>query len=100
LTRWENPRSPVATFERGLGPETASDETANLTDYVRDLVRQDQERVRALAALQAEVDKGIASGITDKSLPGIPAEAKRRSRAVLNAQDAAQNIQPGCLGHP
>lgn len=35
---------------------------ANSSDYVRDLIRRDQERTAAIAALQAEVDAGRESG--------------------------------------
>lgn len=34
----------------------------NTSDYVRHLIRRDQDRVAAIAALQQEVDAGIASG--------------------------------------
>ena len=67
----------------------AGGEFGNVSDYVRDLVRQDQARVKELAWLQAEVDKGRASGISDKSLDEVLAEAKKRGRAALKARDAA-----------
>ncbi|PYE80625.1 type II toxin-antitoxin system ParD family antitoxin [Pseudoroseicyclus aestuarii] len=35
---------------------------ANASDYVRHLIRQDQEREEARAALQAAVDQALASG--------------------------------------
>ncbi len=35
---------------------------SNTSDYVRHLIRLDQERQQAIAELQAEVDKGLASG--------------------------------------
>ncbi|MEM1379527.1 MAG: type II toxin-antitoxin system ParD family antitoxin [Pseudomonadota bacterium] len=35
---------------------------ANASDYVRDLIRKDQERTAKIAHLQAMVDEGIASG--------------------------------------
>jgi antitoxin ParD1/3/4 len=40
--------------------ETAS--FSNTSDYVRHLIRRDQEREQAIAELQAEVDKGLESG--------------------------------------
>lgn len=39
---------------------------ANSSDYVRDLIRRDRERVEALATLQAALDAGLASG------PAVP----------------------------
>jgi antitoxin ParD1/3/4 len=35
---------------------------ANSSDYVRDLIRRDRARFEAIAALQAAVDAGLASG--------------------------------------
>lgn len=35
---------------------------ANVSDYMRDLIRRDQEKARAVAELQALVDEAIASG--------------------------------------
>ena len=39
---------------------------SNVSDYMRDLIRRDQERRQALAEIQALVDEGLASG------PGKP----------------------------
>jgi antitoxin ParD1/3/4 len=38
---------------------------ANASDYVRDLIRRDQEREAAMASLMAEVQKGIDSGVAE-----------------------------------
>ena len=35
---------------------------SNASDYVRDLIRRDQERTRVFAEIQALVDEGEASG--------------------------------------
>lgn len=35
---------------------------ANASDYIRDLIRRDQERQAAIAALQAAVSEGVESG--------------------------------------
>jgi antitoxin ParD1/3/4 len=35
---------------------------SNSSDYVRHLIRADQERAEAIAEIQAEIDKGLASG--------------------------------------
>jgi len=35
---------------------------SNASDYVRDLIRRDQERQTAIAEIQEAVDEGIASG--------------------------------------
>lgn len=70
--------------------QVATGRYANASDYVRDLVRRDEERARKLAAFQREIDKGIASGISDTPIDEIFAEAKRRGRAAVAARDAAK----------
>ncbi|MHB1109950.1 MAG: type II toxin-antitoxin system ParD family antitoxin [Devosia sp.] len=69
--------------------QIATGRYANASDYVRDLVRRDEDHAKALAELRREVDKGLASGISDKSLDEVFAEARRRGRAALKARDAA-----------
>ena len=52
----------------------------NASDYVRDLIRRDQERRADLQGLQAIIDEGMNSGISDKDITGILLEARRRVR--------------------
>ncbi len=42
--------------------QTKTGRYSNASDYVRDLIRRDQERQMAVAELQALVDEGLASG--------------------------------------
>ena len=49
---------------------------SNASDYVRDLVRRDQERARNVAELQALITEGIGSGVSDKSMADILREAR------------------------
>ena len=49
----------------------------NASDYIRDLIRKDQERKEAIAALQAAITEGIASG---EPQPFDPAAFKLRMR--------------------
>ncbi len=51
---------------------------ANTSDYVRHLIRRDQERAEATARLQAAVDEGLASG---EPRPFDFADFKARMRA-------------------
>lgn len=44
---------------------------SSTSDYVRDLVRRDQEYAEKLAVLQAEIDKGFASGVSPRSIDEI-----------------------------
>jgi antitoxin ParD1/3/4 len=76
-------------MKKWVEKRAATGEFGNVSDYMRDLVRRDQERVKQVAWLQAEIDKGLASGISDKSLDEVLTEAKKRGRAALKARDAA-----------
>jgi antitoxin ParD1/3/4 len=42
--------------------QTATGRYANASDYVRDLIRKDQERAAKIASMQKLVDEGLASG--------------------------------------
>ena len=44
---------------------------ANSSDYVRDLIRQDQEKRNKIQALQAAITAGLQSGESDKSFDAI-----------------------------
>lgn len=52
---------------------------SSTSDYIRDLVRQDQDRAAELAWLQGEIDKGLASPVDPRSLSEIFADAKERA---------------------
>jgi antitoxin ParD1/3/4 len=44
--------------------QTQDGRYSNASDYVRDLIRRDQDRQQAIAELQQLVDEGLASGPT------------------------------------
>lgn len=46
--------------------QTKSGRYSNASDYVRDLIRRDQDRQTAVAELQKLVDEGLASGSAQK----------------------------------
>ena len=54
------------------------------SDYVRDLIRRDQDNKAGITAVQAAIDGGLASGISPRSFDEIFAEA--RARAAQPAQ--------------
>ena len=55
---------------------------SNSSDYVRDLIRRDQERTAKIAAMQARVDEALAGGESTRSLEEVRAEARRRFEAM------------------
>lgn len=53
-------------LESWMNSRLAEGRYADAGDYLRDLVRRDQEHsVDDIAWLQAEIDKGLASGLVD-----------------------------------
>ncbi len=59
---------------------------SNSSDYVRDLIRRDQVRAEQIAAMQAKIDEGLASGVSDLSVSDVFAMARaehaRRQKAA------------------
>ena len=55
---------------------------ASSSDYLRDLVRQDQRERNRLDWLRAEIQAGRDSGISDRSLKDIVAEARAKHEAL------------------
>lgn len=53
----------------------------NESEYIRDLVRRDQERLKNEDNLMAELDAAMASGISDQKIPDIMREVKSRLKA-------------------
>jgi antitoxin ParD1/3/4 len=50
---------------------------SNASDYVRDLIRRDQERAEKIAHLRHLVDEGRASGLSKRSMAELRVEAQR-----------------------
>ena len=51
---------------------------SSTSDYVRDLMRRDQERAERIANLQRLIDEGRASGISDRTMQDLLAEGRKR----------------------
>jgi antitoxin ParD1/3/4 len=49
----------------------------NDSEYIRDLIRRDQENVK-FSALRDAIQEGLDSGISDRSIPQIMAEVEGR----------------------
>lgn len=45
--------------------QTESGQYSNNSDYVRDLIRRDQQRIEKIKALQQAIDIGLASGVAE-----------------------------------
>lgn len=57
--------------------QTGTGRYSNVSDYVRDLIRREQERGGKIAAMQRAVDEGRASGISDGTMADVRARALR-----------------------
>jgi antitoxin ParD1/3/4 len=60
--------------------QTDSGRYSDASDYIRDLIRRDQERAAKIAHMQKLVDQGLASGISDETMDDI----------LQSLQDAAE----------
>ena len=49
------------------------------SDYVRDLIRRDQDSRAGVTALQAAISEGLASGVSTRSIDEILTEARARA---------------------
>lgn len=65
LQRWTDARAVEGGFDSG-------------SDYVRDPVRRDRDYAEKLAALEAAIDEGLASGVVDTSIDEIIARGLAR----------------------
>jgi len=57
---------------------TRSGRYSNSSDYVRDLIRRDQEREAVIANMQQRVTEGIDSGIGNHSMDELRDIARKR----------------------
>lgn len=62
---------------------------SSTSDYVRDLVRRDQETEEKLRRLRAAIDEGLASGISDKDPFVYLEELRAGIRTRAKGKDAA-----------
>lgn len=61
--------------------QTRTGRYGNASDYVRDLIRRDQERADKIAAMQRLIDEAEESGISPRSLDEIISNARQQARA-------------------
>ena len=61
----------------------------NSSDYVRDLVRRDQERAGAREKLQQMVDEALASGIVEMSRDELLERMRLKAREAVEQKKSA-----------
>lgn len=73
-----------------IDEQVAAGRYVNASDYVRDLVRRDQERMQKPA--QASVKPDV-NGAEDRSLDAVFAETKRKTKAALKARNTVSGAR-------
>lgn len=66
-----------------VNAQTNTGKYSNASDYIRDLIRQDQERMEKADRLQRLIDEGLASGMTKRSMTEILAAARLEAGVPL-----------------
>ena len=69
--------------------QTKSGKYGNASDYVRDLIRRDQERADAREKLQQMVDEALASGISDMTREQLLARMREKAKAAVSHKKSA-----------
>ena len=67
--------------ERWIRAQITSGEYGNDSEYVCDLIRRDQEQNAQFRALKEAIQDGLESGVSDKTVKEVWAEAEQRYRA-------------------
>jgi len=62
--------------------QIAAGDYTNDSEYIRDLVRRDQEQNTKFRALKAAIQEGLDSGISNKTVREVWEEAEARHRAA------------------
>ena len=57
----------------------------NASDYVRDLIRRDQQDREQIKTLQAAITKWLESGISNRAMKDILKEARSKAKAAKHA---------------
>ena len=66
-------------MKRWVEEQTENGRYGNSSDVVRDLIRRAQIRAEKIANMQRLIDEGLASGISDRTMDEIMADARGRA---------------------
>ena len=67
--------------DQWIKAQIAAGEYTNDSEYIRDLVRRDQEQNAKFRALKAAIQEGLDSGISNKTVRDVWEDAESRYRA-------------------
>ena len=66
--------------DRWIKTQAAAGNFADANEYIRELIRRDQERTARLQTLKGAIQEGLDSGVSDKTIPMIMEEVEARLR--------------------
>ena len=66
--------------EQWVKAQIAAGRFTNDSEYIRDLIRRDREESPSFYALQAAIQEGLESGVSERTIPEIADEAEARLR--------------------
>ena len=67
--------------DRWVTMRTADGDFTSDSEYIRELIRRDQEESIKLQALKSAIQEGLESGVSDKTVPQVMEEVEARLRA-------------------
>jgi|TARA_R110001599_G_scaffold353815_1_gene598838 antitoxin ParD1/3/4 len=67
--------------DQWIKAQIAAGDFTNDSEYIRDLIRRDQEHNAKFHALKVAIQEGLDSGVSEKTVPQIMAEVEARLRA-------------------
>ena len=67
--------------DRWVTMRTADGDFTSDSEYIRELIRRDQEESIKLQALKSAIQEGLESGVSDKTVPQVMEEIEARLRA-------------------
>ena len=76
-------------MKQWIEDQVATGRYGNSSDYVRDLVRRDQERSDAREKLQKMVDDALASGVSSLSREELLESVMSRAQASIESRKSA-----------
>ena len=71
----------TSKLDQWIKSQTIDGDFTNDSEYIRDLVRRDQDQKSKLLALKAAIQEGLDSGVSDRTVGDIWAEAEARHQA-------------------
>ena len=67
--------------DQWIKSQISAGDFTNDSEYIRDLIRRDQDQNMKLHALKVAIQEGLDSGVSEKTIPQIMTEVEARLRA-------------------